>query len=937
MKIHEEALQSSLDQEILLQRITYRIRQSIELSDILATTVAEVRSFLETDRVMVYRFHADNSGRVIAESTQAQRLPSLLGLNFPAEDIPQAKRDGFLSTRQRSIVDVATQRIGFSDLDCPVTGKLPALTEIQYRPADPCHIAYLTAMGVQSSLVVPILNRDLQTPDAPLQLWGLLVSHHSESRPIVAADLEVVQQVVDQMSIAIAQATLLEQTRAQAQREATINRITGLLHVLPDCQLHAALEATVAVFNGSGGRLYMTSLIQGDSSQVYTCGQQPIVPDAAEDWLEQQSDWQHCLMPDAQSSTPSVVADQRHAYAIPDLYAATHLTPLFPAFRPTQIRSVLIVPLRYCQQTLGCLTIFRDQVDVETLWAGRVDRSALGLQQPRLSFAAWREVKHKQPIAWSRDELDLASMLGHHFAMAIQQYQLYQQVQSLNVNLEQQVQTRTAELQQSWKVDRVLKQVTNQIRRTLDLQTILKTIAREVLKLLDTDRVVIYQFTYFWQGEVVVEAVSGNWLSLLGKIYKDECFPQTHAQLYQKGRIRAVNDVANSDLAPCHIQFLLDLQVQANLVVPIRIGTDLWGLLVGHECKAPRVWQGLEIDLVQQLADQAAIAIQQAELYAQSRKAAETATAQAQQLEQTLHELQQTQTQLIQAEKMSSLGQLVAGVAHEINNPVNFIYGNITCANEYMHHLLQLGQLCQKYGAQLPAELQQLVADMDLEFLVEDLPKLLSSMKLGADRIRQIVVSLRNFSRLDEAEMKPVDIHEGIDSALLILQHRLKAKPDAPEIQVIKDYGQLPLVECYAGQLNQVFLNILSNAIDAVEGDHPLDLPASAQSTPGIITIRTAVKQPDLITIQIADNGSGITEAVRKRLFDPFFTTKPVGKGTGIGLSISYQIVTEKHKGALWCTSEPGAGSEFWIEIPVLQTATSVVSPPILLPSMRSA
>jgi light-regulated signal transduction histidine kinase (bacteriophytochrome) len=930
MKIHEETLQTSLDQEILLQRITYRIRQSIELADILSTTVAEVRSVLGTDRVMIYRFHADNSGKVLAESSQAQRLPSLLGLNFPAEDIPQQKRSLFLTTRQRSIVDVSTQRIGFSDLVCPETNELLSTTEIQYRSADPCHIAYLTAMGVQSSLVVPILNRDLQTPNAPLQLWGLLVSHHSEPRPVLAAELDIVQQVVDQLSIAIAQAMLLEQTRAQARREATINRITSLLHVLPDCQLQAALAETVAVFQGSGGRLYIPAASEGQVSQIYTCGQQPIAPAASGDWLEHHVRWQQCLTADAQITETS-------SLAISDLYLEPYLSSLFTAFRPTSIRSLMIVPLKYCQQTLGCLTIFRDQVDVETLWAGRVNRGETGLQQPRLSFAAWREVKHKQAITWSSDEVELIQALEQHFGMAIQQYHLYQQVQLLNVNLEQQVQARTAELQQSWKIDRVLKQVTNQIRRTLDLQTILKTIAREVLKLLDTDRVVIYQFTHFWQGEVVVEAVFGDWISLLGKVYKDECFPQTHAQLYQKGRIRAVNDVVHSDLAPCHIQFLQDIQVQANLVVPIRIGTDLWGLLVGHECKATRVWQSIEIDLVQQLADQAAIAIQQAELYAQSRKAAEAATAQAQELEQTLHELQQTQTQLIQAEKMSSLGQLVAGVAHEINNPVNFIYGNITCAKEYIQDLLQLGQLCHRHQVQLPTELQQVIADIDLDFLMADLPKLLSSMKLGADRIRQIVLSLRNFSRLDEAEMKPVDIHEGIDSALLILQHRLKAKPDSPEIQVIKEYGQLPLVECYAGQLNQVFLNILSNAIDAIEGDAIADPLTVTQFPSGTITIRTAVKQPDVITIQISDNGSGMTEAVRKRLFDPFFTTKPVGKGTGIGLSISYQIVAEKHKGALWCASESGQGSEFWIEIPVRQTSTSVIRTSTAWQSIQSA
>ncbi|MBU7584619.1 MAG: PAS domain S-box protein [Nostoc sp. TH1S01] len=282
---------------------------------------------------------------------------------------------------------------------------------------------------------------------------------------------------------------------------------------------------------------------------------------------------------------------------------------------------------------------------------------------------------------------------------------------------------------------------------------------------------------------------------------------------------------------------------------------------------------------------------------------------QAENLAQTLQELQHTQAQMVQAEKMSSLGQLVAGVAHEINNPVNFIHGNLTHLEEHTQDLLQVISLCK--GMNLP-EFATLSEEIDLDYIQQDLPKILHSMKIGTQRIRQIVLSLRTFSRMDEAEFKDVDIHEGIDSTLMILQHRLKEKPEFPEIQVIRDYASLPLVECYPGQLNQVLMNILTNAIDALE------MGARKEEQPKI-TIRTAVIDSHWVKIAIADNGMGMSEQIKKQIFNPFFTTKPVGKGTGMGMSISYQIITEKHAGKLECYSHPGQGTEFVITIPIRQ------------------
>lgn len=293
---------------------------------------------------------------------------------------------------------------------------------------------------------------------------------------------------------------------------------------------------------------------------------------------------------------------------------------------------------------------------------------------------------------------------------------------------------------------------------------------------------------------------------------------------------------------------------------------------------------------------------------------------QADRLEQALQQLQCTQGKLIQTEKMSSLGQMVAGVAHEINNPVSFVCGNITHANQYTQDLLYLLSLYQKHYPQPVSEIQQAREDIDLEFLLEDLPKTFKSMQLGADRIREIVLSLRNFSRLDEAQMKPINIYQGIDSTLLILQNRLKASADRPEIKICKEYGDIPLIECYGGQLNQVFMNLLSNAIDALEQRQQDCKIASGESNKPpdpAIKICTRVVEGDHLEIRISDNGPGMTEETRAQLFDPFFTTKPAGKGTGLGLSISYQIVVEKHGGKLTCNSQLGQGAEFKIALPI--------------------
>ena len=948
-----QSLLESQHTEDLLHRITLRIRQSLELQEILETTVAEVRSILGTDRVKIYRFHLDGSGEVIAESICSNRLPSLLGLNFPADDIPPYARELFVKSRQRVAVDVVSQTTtGMSLMDyLDSNPDEQGGSELRYRPVDPCHVEYLTAMGVKSSVVVPILHDN--------RLWGLLVSHHSQQRIVGEAELQFIQAVTDQVEVAIAQSTLLSQMREQAEREAKINELTTVLHRLPTVQLQAALEKVVEIFQASGGRLYLMPQTSDRADEFYTCGEQPTeLINGGGRQIEQHLMWQQylkspgkdiCKFEASEDSGEQIWSQQRmqsmymsgnqrpdsNCWAINDIYTEPIFRTIVTSFHSTQVRGVLIIPLRYGKQTVGCLSIFRNEIETERLWAGRCDQDSRQLMA-QISFETWREMKRGQAKPWTENEKKLAQVMGGHLVMAVQQFRLYSQVQALNANLEQQVEERTAELQQLLEQQQALSNGIAKIRASLELDVIFQTTAKEVFRLLLADRVVIYRFNSDWSGNFIAEAVREGWIRLKQAQSRDERIQtfvsnsdrcvvssfqdapvpniDTYLQETQGGEfargcaVKQVDDVDAMNFPDCYLRILEKFQCRAYITVPIFKANKLWGLLAIYQNSSPRRWKTADVTLVMQTAAQLGVAIQQAELLEQTQS-------QTQQLTQTLEDLKQTQTQLVQTEKMSSLGQLVAGVAHEINNPVNFIHGNVVHAVEYTQAMLELIKLYQQRYPEPDEELRDRIEELDIEFIAQDLPNLLSSMHVGTERIQEIVQSLRTFSRLDEAEFKCVDLHEGIDSTLMILGHRLKAKPDRPAIQLIKDYGQIPKIDCYPGQLNQVFMNLLSNAIDALEEGNLKRSPQDSYTSQ--IKISTRVVDDKSVRICIADNGPGMTKKVRQRLFNPFFTTKPTGKGTGLGLSISYQIVTEGHKGKLSCQSAPGQGAEFTIEIPL--------------------
>ncbi|MBC1214647.1 GAF domain-containing protein [Trichormus variabilis ARAD] len=735
-----------------------------------------------------------------------------------------------------------------------------------------CHIDILEQFKIYAYALAPIFIGK--------KLWGLIAAYqHTGPREWANYEVEFLGQVGAQLGVAIQQAENLAQSKQQADalqnaiaRQRALTEVVGKIRSSLDinlilkttcqevCKMLRIERVGVYRFNPdwSGEFVSNFGMVEAQWDSINPFGQNLV--------------WEDTHLQETKGGRYR----NNENFAVNDIYQVGHSRCHLDILEQFKIRAYALTPIFVGRNLWGLLAAYQ----------------------------------HSAPRQWDIVEVEFLGQVASQLGVALQSSQMMSQIQ-----------TRADELQKSAEQRRILFDLVVKIRESLDLEAILKNTVQEVRRSLQADRVGIFRFDSdqgFCSGEFIAEDVLPKFDSALAVKVQDYCFGDHYAPQYRQGQVQVISDVNSVGSKVPHLDVIEQFQVKAQIIVPLMEGDNLWGLLCIHQCTHPRHWEEDELEFVTQIAAQLSVALHQANLFQQSSLLGET-RAEANQLAQTLKELRTAQMQIIHAEKMASLGQLVAGVAHEINNPINFIHGNLEHAHQYTQELLRYVKLYQHYHPNAAPEIQEFFQQAEIEFLFEDLPNLFQSMQVGTQRIQEIVTSLRSFSRLDEADFKTANIHECIDSTLMILQHRLKPSADSHAIHVTKDYDDLPLIECYPGQLNQVFMNLLSNAIDALEEREAKLSPEVIAAHPSEIRIYTSLLNQDWMSIRITDNGLGIDEQIIPRLFDPFFTTKMVGKGTGLGLSISYQIVTDKHKGKIYCQSELGKGTEFVVELPILQ------------------
>jgi GAF domain-containing protein len=742
-------------------------------------------------------------------------------------------------------------------------GRINAIDDIALGSFSDCYLEILSQFQVQANLVVPLLKGK--------DLWGLLCIHQcAHPRQWSRCEIEFVSQIAEHLGIALIQTSYIELMQAQAAQLALAQERERSVKLQ---------QATNGIVDKMRRSLDLDTIFRTTVTEVrHQLKAERVVlyrfnPDWSGRFVAESvgSGWKSLMR--QQVSHPEIcenISECSLKFVSNEPIADTYIqTTEGGAFSRCSL-------FRVCEDitTAGFSDCYREAL--ETYEARSYSIVAIYHEEQLWGLLA--AFQNSGPRLWQDDEISLMVQVGKQLGIALQQAEFIRKLQ-----------TQAAQLAKATERQKALAKTIEHIRKSLDIASIFQVTTQEVRLLLEVDRVAIYRFYPDWSGEFVADSIADG-VVVIGM---DQTVPSLMPDLNSFFQ-------ASSRAYPRHETF-----------VPILQGETLWGLLMAYQNQQPRYWQEEETTLLAQVGVQLGVALQQAELLNQTQQ-------QAAKLSVALQEVKQSQSQLIQNEKMASLGQLVAGVAHEINNPVNFIIGNLEHLEKYGQILIDMLQICEeKFGDQVP--IADYFAQLDLDFLREDVPKTLASVANGAERIRQIVASLRTFSRLDEAHMKRVNIHEGLESSLLILQHRLKSTASRCEIQVVKNYGEFPDIECYSSQLNQVFMNILSNSIDAIESAISLGLWQNDQEMSPTICIATSYDIEDEISISIIDNGIGIAEEHRSRIFDPFFTTKDVGKGTGLGLAISYQIIAGRHHGQLTCSSEVGYGTEFLIRIPVNQ------------------
>ncbi|OKH17811.1 hypothetical protein NIES208_07920 [[Limnothrix rosea] IAM M-220] len=816
-----KAQSRALKRQKALVKITNRIRQSLDWTVICQTATKETLDIIDADRVTIYQFNEDWSGKFLFESHKE-------GWQSLTETLINIRDTHFMATKG----------------GCYKNNTVLAINDIYQARYTECYIKLLEQLQAKAYVVAPIFEKD--------HLWGMLaVYQNSGPRQWQTDEIELLTQIGEQLSIALRQS--LEQERA-INRQKSLIKIVSKIRRSFDFQdiCQTATDEVRSILNADRVAIYQ---FNSDWSGQF------LFESVAEQWQPLVNN-----IPPVEDTFLMENQGGRYrrneTFSVDDIYTVGHQDCHIKLLEEFQAKAYAIAPIFENNRLWGLLAAYQNT----------------------------------GPRPWKNDEVELLAQIGEQLGIAIQQ------------SLEQE---RAINRQKS------LIKIVSKIRRSFDFQDICQTATDEVRSILNADRVAIYQFNSDWSGQFLFESVAEQWQPLVNNIppVEDTFLMENQGGRYRRNETFSVDDIYTVGHQDCHIKLLEEFQAKAYAIAPIFDDDKLWGLLAAYQNNAPRSWQADEIDLLAQVGEQLGIALQQADYvqYIQN---------QAEQLKNTLDNLKESQAQLIQTEKMASLGQLVAGVAHEINNPVNFIYGNLSHLNGHVHDLFNFLKVYEAVYPEPEATVAQAIDEYDIDFIKQDFPKIVDSISLGTERIREIVTSLRNFSRIDEAAFKAVDIHEGLDSTLLILQHRLKDTGSSPAIELIQDYGSLPLVTCFPSQLNQVFMNLLANAIDAIEESNKgLSYQEIKEKQP-CITIRTQQLDDHAVAIMFQDNGTGMSEGTCQRIFDPFFTTKAVGKGTGMGLSISYQIVTEKHRGSLKCISGKGQGTTFTIRLPITQEDT---------------
>ncbi|MEM1168850.1 MAG: GAF domain-containing protein [Cyanobacteria bacterium P01_H01_bin.35] len=851
LAIRAATMEKLAERQKTLAAIVDKIRQSLDIETIFQTTTQQVQKLLDVDRVVIYRFNPDWSGEFVAESV-AEGWNSLITQQNENPEIKENVSRCSVQKLANPHTDTYLQKTKGEHFTKGLVYRV--CNDIYDAGFSNCYIKALESYQAKSYGIIAIYLGE--------KLWGLLAAYqNSGPRDWQKDEVDLLAQIGTQLGVALQQARYVQKVQEQstqlairaAAMEKSAERQKTLAAIVDKIRQSLDLETIFKITTQQ-----VQQLLNADRVAIFCFhtdwSGEFIAESVADGWVK---------LIHKQKENPKIPANVTKCSVrdLPNYVNDTYLQ---------ENKGENFAQKVYCI----CNDIYEQDFSdcyLEVLESYQARAYAIvAIYHGEKLWGLLAAYQNSAPREWETTEVEVLAQIGGQLGVALQQAEYFKQVQA-----------QTAELEKATERQKALSVTIDKIRQSLDINAIFQTTTQEVRQLLQVERVAIYRFYSNWSGEFVADSMIDGWT------------PTTQTPLQINP---VIGKQTNASKLPRNETF-----------VPILQGEKLWGLLVAYQNSSPRYWQDEEINLLAQVGVQLGIALKQAELLEKTRTQAEDLT-------KALQELKQTQMHMIQGEKMAGLGQLVAGIAHEINNPVNFIYGNLNYVEEYTQNLLDLMKLYSQHYVDPVPEIQDFIEDIDIEFVMQDLPKTMNSMKVGAERIRQLVFSLRTFSRLDEAEMKPVDLHQGIDSTLLILQHRLKPKKAASEIEVVKNYGNLPLVKCHAAQINQVFMNLLSNAIDVLEEKLTVEKDFSPT-----IKITTAIKKdnPSSVLIKISDNGLGIPQDVEDKMFNLFFTTKDIGKGTGLGLAISYEIIVQKHGGELLCNSQVNQGTEFILEIPI--------------------